>query len=63
VYDEALRKTWLFESALASARGVIEQREKEAGKDDGFSNPQIHVGAAIRERLRMLEQQRAAQAK
>jgi Peptidase C13 family len=63
VYDEALRKTWSFESALAGARGVIEQREKEAGKDDGFSNPQIHVGAAIRERLRMLEQQRAAQAK
>jgi hypothetical protein len=60
VYDEALRQTWSFESALASARPVIEQREKDAGKSDGFSNPQIHVGAAVRERLRLLEQQQAA---
>ena len=63
MYDEALRSTWSFESALASARGVIEQREKDAGKTDGFSNPQIHVGHAIRERLKLLEQQRAASLK
>ena len=57
VFDEALRSTRSFESAHASARRVIEQREKDAGKKDGFSNPQIHVGAAIRERLQRLEQQ------
>lgn len=63
VFDESLRRSWSFESALATARGVIEQREKEAGKSDGFSNPQIHVGSAIRERLTRLEQQQAAAAK
>ncbi len=63
VYDEALRNTWSFESALATARGVIEQREKTAGKKDGFSNPQIHVGVHIRERLGVLAQQRAAEGK
>lgn len=57
VFDEALRSTRSFESAHASARDVIDQREKSAGKKDGFSNPQIHVGGAIRERLQKLEQQ------
>jgi hypothetical protein len=57
VFDEALRSTRSFESAHASARDVIDQREKSAGKKDGFSNPQIHVGSAIRERLQKLEQQ------
>lgn len=63
LFDESLRQSWSFESALATARGVIERREKEAGKSDGFSNPQIHVGSAIRERLKRLEQQQAAAAK
>jgi Peptidase C13 family len=57
VFDEALRSTRSFESAHAKARGVIDQREKDAGKKDGFSNPQIQVGAAIRERLQRLEHQ------
>ncbi len=57
VFDEALRGTRSFESAHASARKVIEQREKDAGKKDGFSNPQIHIGNAMRERLQRLEQQ------
>jgi hypothetical protein len=35
---------------------VIEQREKEAGKTDGYSNPQMSVGLAIRGPLRSLEQ-------
>ncbi len=57
VFDEALRNTHSFELAHAKARDVIDQREKQAGKSDGFSNPQIQMGAAIRERLQRLEQQ------
>ena len=34
---------------------MIAQREVEAGKQDGFSNPQIHVGAQIVPVLRALE--------
>jgi hypothetical protein len=61
VFDEALRRDTLsFEAALAQAREVIRLREVEAGKDDGYSNPQIQAGAAIRERLRRLALQRAA---
>ena len=48
MFDEALRKTHSFEAAFASAVPVIKQREEEAGKSDGFSNPQISVGAAIK---------------
>jgi hypothetical protein len=43
--------------AHAKARDVIDPREKQAGKKDGFSNPQTQVGTAVRERLRRLEQQ------
>jgi hypothetical protein len=57
MFDEQLRHTWSFEKAHAAARTVIEQREHEAGKSDGFSNPQIRVGERIRERLSMLEAQ------
>ena len=32
----------------AAAVPLIREREIEAGKDDGFSNPQIHVGERIR---------------
>lgn len=62
MYDEGMRKTWSFEEAHAAARTVIEQREKDAGKADGYSNPQIAVGDRIRERLRVLATQRAAAA-
>ena len=56
MYDEAIRRDTLsFEAAHASARGVILQRETEAGKTDGYSNPQIRVGAAIRGRLALLQ--------
>ena len=49
MYDEQLRnKTLSFEEAHAAARRIIDQREKEAGKDDGYSNPQIKVGSRIR---------------
>jgi Peptidase C13 family len=60
VYNEQLRHTLSFESAHAAARKVIEQREGEAGKTDGYSNPQISVGAAIREPLARLEARLAA---
>lgn len=60
MFDEELRRTWSFEKAHAHARTVIEQREKEAGKDDGYSNPLIHVGASIRPLLERLEREREA---
>jgi hypothetical protein len=56
VFDEQLRKTHSFELAFAAAVPVIAQREKDAGKSDGFSNPQISVGEGIRPVLRTLEQ-------
>ncbi len=62
MYDEELRHTWSFERAHAAARRVIDQREKEAGKADGYSNPQIRVGPGIRTTLARLETQLAASA-
>ena len=56
MFDEQLRsKTLSFEAAHAQARSVIEQREKQAGKDDGYSNPQLRIGAAMRQHLLRLE--------
>jgi hypothetical protein len=63
MFDEALRATRSFEEAYTTARRVIEQREKDAGKADGYSNPQIHVGTALRERLSRLTQQLEAGAR
>lgn len=60
VFDEQLRKTHSFEDAFAAAVPVIHQREVEAGKDDGPSNPQISVGSAIRPVLQALQQRLAA---
>ncbi len=55
MYDEQLRTNTLsFEEAHTAARLVIDQREKEAGKDDGYSNPQIKVGTRIRAYLKQL---------
>lgn len=62
LFDEALRNTWSFEAAHAQAKAVIETREKQAGKDDGFSNPQIFVGDRIRAHLLRLEAQQSAAA-
>jgi hypothetical protein len=56
VFDEELRKTHSFEQAFAAAVPVIRRREEEAGKPDGFSNPQISVGEKIRPVLKGLEQ-------
>ncbi|MCW5290212.1 hypothetical protein D5041_14500 [Verminephrobacter aporrectodeae subsp. tuberculatae] len=56
VFDEQLRQTHSFTKAFANAVPLIQQREREARKDDGFSNPQIHVGAQIAPMLQALEQ-------
>jgi hypothetical protein len=56
VFDEQLRQTHSLEQAFAAAVPVIRKREQEAGKDDGFSNPQMLVGEKIRPVLRELEQ-------
>jgi len=56
MFDEQLRNTRSFEQAFARAVPVIKQREIDAGKADGFSNPQIRVGANIGPVLRALEQ-------
>ncbi|MES2955247.1 MAG: C13 family peptidase, partial [Pseudomonadota bacterium] len=55
VFDEQLRKTRSFEQAFAAAVPLIRQREIDAGKDDGFSNPQIRVGERIKPVLQALE--------
>lgn len=52
MFDEQLRRhTRSFEQAHAAAREVIRLREIEAGKDDGYSNPQLSTGPAIRAKL------------
>jgi hypothetical protein len=51
LWDEQLRRTHTFEDAFAGAVPVIRQREADAKKADGFSNPQIRVGAGIRPAL------------
>ncbi len=56
MFDEQLRKTRSFEQAFANAVPLIKQREIDAGKDDGFSNPQISLGTGIRPLLKTLEQ-------
>lgn len=56
MFDEELRKTRSFEAAFAAAVPLIRQREIDAGKEDGFSNPQISVGEKIRPVLDRLAQ-------
>jgi hypothetical protein len=56
MFDEQLRtKTRSFEEAFKAAYPVIKEREEKAGKRDGFSNPQIRAGAAIKPRLAELQ--------
>lgn len=57
VFDEQLRNTHSFEQAFQDAVPVIARREIEGQKGDGFSNPQIAVGAGIRPVLVQLEKQ------
>jgi len=56
MFDEQLRQTRSFEAAFARAVPVIKQREIDAGKPDGFSNPQISVGQQIAPVLKALAQ-------
>ncbi|MDP1956333.1 MAG: C13 family peptidase [Polaromonas sp.] len=60
MFDEQLRNTLSFEQAFARAVPVIRQREIDAGKNDGFSNPQIKVGANMALVLQALERRLAA---
>jgi hypothetical protein len=56
VFDEQLRRnTHSFEEAFARAVPVIREREETAGKSDGFSNPQLLVGADIKPVLAQLQ--------
>lgn len=48
VFDEELRKTYSLEEAFAQAVPRIRQRENDARKTDGFSNPQIRVGTEFK---------------
>ena len=61
MYDEQLRsKTLSFEEAHAAARRIIQKREIEAGKDDGYSNPQIRMGSRIGPYLKQMREQLGA---
>lgn len=53
LYDDALRRTRNFEQAFAMAKASIRARETREGLEP--SNPQIFVGAAIREKLLRME--------
>ena len=60
LFDEELRKTYSFEAAFARAKESIAAREKAKGF--AASEPQIHVGAEIREKLKALERRLAVSA-
>ncbi len=62
VFDEQLRSTYSFTEAFQKAVPIIAQREVEAGKADGFSNPQMRVGAEIDPVLKALAQRLASEA-
>uniref|UniRef100_UPI001E3E596F C13 family peptidase n=1 Tax=Pelomonas sp. KK5 TaxID=1855730 RepID=UPI001E3E596F len=57
MYVDALNETLSFTEAHVKARRLIDEREKAAGKTDGYSNPQISEGAGIREVLERLAAQ------
>jgi len=58
-FDEALRRTRSFTEAFEFARQAVAQREREQKR--GASNPQMHVGAAIKGKLAELEARLKAQ--
>ena len=62
VFDEQLRSTYSFTEAFNKAVPIIAQREVEAGKADGFSNPQMRVGADIDPVLQSLAQRLVTEA-
>lgn len=58
-FDQALRRTFSFTEAFASARAAIAEREK--GRGLAASNPQIYVGAAMKGKLESLARRLQAQ--
>jgi hypothetical protein len=54
MFGEAFNQTSSFEQAFNIAKPVIKQREEKAGKDDGFSNPQLIIGKSIKPILNKL---------
>ena len=60
LFDEQLRTTYSLQEAFDKTLAIIAQREQEAGKTDGFSNPQIKVGAQIAPVLQELAQRLSA---
>ena len=61
VFHEQLRSTYSFTEAFTKAVPIIAQREIQAGKEDGFSNPQMRVGAEIDPVLNALARRLAAE--
>jgi Peptidase C13 family len=53
-FDEALRRTRSFSEAFGFARQAVAQREREQNLPP--SNPQMYVGAAIKDKLTALQQ-------
>lgn len=58
LFDEELRKTYSFETAFGNARRTIAVREK--AQEFKPSEPQIFVGAAIRDKLKQIEERLTA---
>ena len=58
LYDEALRETFSFSEAFELAKKTVATREKAEGYEP--SNPQIAMGAAIRQKLAALEKRLAS---
>jgi hypothetical protein len=52
-FDQALRKRLSFVAAFEEARRLIEARER--GEDKAPSNPQMYIGRAMRQKLRVFE--------
>lgn len=60
VFQEQLAHTDSLEAAFTAAVPLIRSREEQAGKDDGFSNPQISVGEGFRSQWQRRERSRGA---
>jgi len=56
LFDEQLRQAHSFTEAFKRMLPVIAEREQQAQKPDGPSNPQISVGARVGPVLSALEQ-------
>ncbi len=61
LFDEQLRQTYSFEQAFQRALPIIREREKQ--KREEFSNPQIAMGEAIRNKLAQIERRLASTVK